>query len=101
MFVLKQRIQKMKALLKVQLQQNKKQDKMFWLLLEQNSDVKNQIQNYKEVYEKSQKVNTEKVAQPQSVSSSFSLNVRSSSNTGISSGNTMHGSFALNAQSSR
>ena len=73
---------------------------MFWLLLEQNSDVKNQIQNYKEVYEKSQKVNT--VAnQPQSVSSSFSLNVRSSSNTGISSGNTMHGSFALNAQSSR
>jgi hypothetical protein len=33
----------MKSLLKVQLQQNKKQDKMFWLLLEQNSDVKNQI----------------------------------------------------------
>ena len=73
---------------------------MFWLLLEQNSDVKNQIQNYKEVYEKSQKVNTV-APQPQSVSSSFSLNVRSSSNTGISSGNTMHGSFALNAQSSR
>lgn len=51
-FGMKQRIQKMKPQLKVQLQQNKKMDKMFWLLLEQNQDVKHQIQNYKEVYEK-------------------------------------------------
>jgi hypothetical protein len=44
----------MKPLLKVQLQQNKKLDKMFFLLLEQNQEVKNQIQIYKEKYEKSQ-----------------------------------------------
>ena len=44
----------MKPLLKVQIQQNKKLDKMFWLLLEQNQEVKTYIQNYKEVYEKAQ-----------------------------------------------
>ena len=53
-YQVKQRIQKMKPLLKVQLQQNKKLDKMFFLLLEQNQEVKNQIQIYKEKYEKSQ-----------------------------------------------
>lgn len=50
----RQRLSKMKSLLKVQLQHNKKLDKMFWLLLEQNQEVKTNIQNYKEVYEKAQ-----------------------------------------------
>lgn len=44
----------MKPLLKVQIQQNKKLDKMFVLLLEQNAEVRNQIQNYKEKYENAQ-----------------------------------------------
>ena len=56
-FGMRQRIQKMKPLLKVQLQQNKKLDKMFWLLLEQNQEVKNQIMSYKDFYEKSRKSN--------------------------------------------
>ena len=44
----------MKPLLKVQIQQNKKLDKMFVLLLEQNAEVRNQIQIYKEKYENAQ-----------------------------------------------
>lgn len=37
---LKQKMQKVKPSLKVQIQQNKKLDKMFMLLLEQNQEVK-------------------------------------------------------------
>ena len=35
---------------KVQIQTTKKLDRMFWLLLEQNAEVKNNIRTYKERY---------------------------------------------------
>ncbi len=44
----------MKPQLKVSLQNNKKIDKMFWLLFEQNQEVQKQIQNYKEKFDRSQ-----------------------------------------------
>ena len=40
----------MKSHQKVQIQSTKKLGRMFWLLLEQNQDVKNNITNYKEKY---------------------------------------------------
>jgi DNA-binding transcriptional regulator PaaX len=57
----------MKSLLKVQLQHNKKLDKMFWQLLEQNQEVKTQIQNYKEVYEKAQQKSSKSVVPTQAI----------------------------------
>ena len=42
----------MKPYLKVSIQHNKKLDKMFYLLLEQNQEVHRQIYTYKEKYEK-------------------------------------------------
>ena len=47
---LKKKIASMKSHQKVQIQSTKKLDRMFWLLLEQNQDVKNNITNYKEKY---------------------------------------------------
>lgn len=44
----------MKANQKVTFQTGKKLDKMFWLLLEQNQEVQNQIQSYKDKYTKAQ-----------------------------------------------
>ena len=40
---LKKRLAAMKGNHKVQIQSNKKLDRMFWLLFEQNSDVRNNI----------------------------------------------------------
>ena len=40
----------MKSHQKVQIQTTKKLDRMFWLLLDQNQDVKNNIKNYNEQY---------------------------------------------------
>ena len=47
---LKKKIASMKSHQKVQIQSTKKLGRMFWLLLEQNQDVKNNITNYKEKY---------------------------------------------------
>ena len=45
---MKKKIIAMKGQQKVSIQTNKKLDRMFWLLLENNSDVKNNINSYKD-----------------------------------------------------
>lgn len=47
---LKKKLSQIKSNLKVQIQSTKKLDRMFWLLLEQNQDVQNNIKLYKEKF---------------------------------------------------
>ena len=47
---LKKKLAAMKSHQKVQIQNNKKLDKMFWLLIEQNAEVSKQISNYRQKY---------------------------------------------------
>ena len=51
---LKKRMGSVRSNSKVQIQSTKKLDRMFWLLLEQNQDVRNNIRTYKERYEKTE-----------------------------------------------
>ena len=45
---MKKKLMTMKGQQKVSIQANKKLDRMFWLLLENNSDVRNGIKSYKD-----------------------------------------------------
>ena len=47
---MKKRLGNVRAHSKVQIQTTKKLDRMFWLLLEQNTEVRNNIRTYKERY---------------------------------------------------